>query len=410
MLVITGATGFIGRQIVPKLENYFKLIIVSRDPNRATDLFPSSTICSYDQLENLDLAGSTFVHLAAQNNDQTATPEEFKKANVEFLLMVATVAKNGGATHLINLCSTHALEPKSNDLYGHSKQCGASRLHAFWPEGAINLYIPSVYGTSFNGRMGFVNNIPVTMRPPLIALMRLIKPIVSVDCLCRALVDLSEFRADHYANEFSHEVFLADPDSANRLYGSIKRVTDLTVSLAMIILGSWAMLLIALYIRLDSSGPAVVAQKRVGRHGKIFTCYKFRTMATGTADVGTHDVAASSVTSAGIFLRKTKLDELPQLLNVVRNEMSLVGPRPCLPIQQEVIKHRVARNVLALKPGITGLAQIKGADMSNPARLAALDCRYYAFRTVIGDLSILVRTALGGGSGDRVGVTERGRY
>lgn len=402
MLVITGATGFIGRQIVPKFEPYFDLIIVSRDIDKARNLFPNSKVYCYDQLKYLNLSGSTFIHLAAQNSDQVATRQEFKKANVIFLLMVATIARNGGATRLINVSSIHALEPKTNDVYGLSKRYGASRVHAFWPEGAINLYIPSVYGPNFSGCTGFVNHLPVSLRPLLVAIMRLAKPIVSVDRLCQALVDLSEFKIDHDADEFSHEVFLGDPDPANVLYRSIKRVTDLMVSFAAIILGSWAMLLIALYIRLDSVGPAVLAQKRVGRNGKIFTCYKFRTMATGTADVGTHQVPASSVTPAGAFLRKTKLDELPQLLNVLRNEMSLVGPRPCLPVQQEVIERRVARNVLALKPGITGLAQIQGVDMRNPARLAALDDRYSACRTVTGDLLILFRTAIGCVSGNIV--------
>lgn len=410
MLVITGATGFIGRQIVPKFEPYFELIIVSRDIDKARNLFPNSKVYCYDQLKYLNLSGSTFIHLAAQNSDQVATRQEFKKANVDFLLRVATIARNGGATRIINLCSTHALEPKLNDFYGLSRKHGAGRLHAFWPAGAINLYIPSVYGTTFRRRMGIANYLPVIKLPPRIALARLTKPIVSVDRLCQTLVDLSEFKIDHYADEFSHEVFLADPASANLVYVSIKRFTDLAVSLAMIILGGWAMLLIALYIRLDSDGPAVLAQNRVGRHGKIFTCYKFRTMVIGTADTGTHEVPASSVTAVGVFLRKTKLDELPQLLNVLRNEMSLVGPRPCLPVQQEVIEHRVMRNVLALKPGITGLAQINRVDMSNPARLAALDDRYRAFRTVIGDLLILFRTALGGGSGDIVEVINRDEY
>jgi len=89
------------------------------------------------------------------------------------------------------------------------------------------------------------------------------------------------------------------------------------------------------------------------------------------------------------------------VLNVLRNEMSLVGPRPCLPIQSELIAHRRARGVLRIKPGITGLAQIADIDMSDPARLAAWDARYRAFRTLAGDATILVRTVLGGGSGDR---------
>ncbi len=207
---------------------------------------------------------------------------------------------------------------------------------------------------------------------------------------------------------YRSEMYLADPTPALGLYAGISRAIDLCAALAVIVLAGWAMVLIALYVRLDSKGPAIFAQKRIGKHARVFTCYKFRTMATGTADVATHDVSESSVTKAGRFLRKTKLDELPQVANVLRNEMSLVGPRPCLPVQKELIKRRAERTVLTLKPGITGLAQIKNVDMSDPARLAALDDRYRAFRTVIGDGAILLRTVLGGGSGDRVRVKDHG--
>ncbi|MAN13963.1 MAG: lipid carrier--UDP-N-acetylgalactosaminyltransferase [Dinoroseobacter sp.] len=197
-------------------------------------------------------------------------------------------------------------------------------------------------------------------------------------------------------------MYLADPAPAYGFYAGVKRTIDLLAALGVIVFAGWAMVLIALYIRLDSQGPAIFAQQRVGKDARTFTCFKFRTMVTGTTHAATHNVSVSSVTKAGRFLRKTKLDELPQVANVLRNEMSLVGPRPCLPIQQELIELRVARDVVSLKPGITGLAQINNVDMSDPTRLAALDERYRSFRTLLGDVVILIRTVLGSGSGDRV--------
>lgn len=125
-------------------------------------------------------------------------------------------------------------------------------------------------------------------------------------------------------------------------------------------------------------------------------------MALGTRVAGTHEVSAASVTSVGKFLRSSKLDELPQLWNVLRGEMSLVGPRPCLPVQEELIEERRKRGVLEVLPGITGLAQVEGIDMSDPQKLASRDADYTNSRSFGLDLKIIARTLFGGGSGDRV--------
>jgi O-antigen biosynthesis protein WbqP len=129
---------------------------------------------------------------------------------------------------------------------------------------------------------------------------------------------------------------------------------------------------------------------------------KFRTMRPGTASVATHLAEASAVTPFGRFLRRTKLDELPQLWNVLKGEMSLVGPRPCLPNQDELIAERQKRGVFEARPGITGLAQVNGIDMSEPARLAEVDERMIRTLTLKDYFRYLVLTLTGKGSGDRV--------
>jgi O-antigen biosynthesis protein WbqP len=129
---------------------------------------------------------------------------------------------------------------------------------------------------------------------------------------------------------------------------------------------------------------------------------KFRTMRPGTASVATHLAEASAVTPFGRFLRRTKLDELPQLWNVLKGEMSLVGPRPCLPNQEELIAERQKRGVFEVRPGITGLAQVNGIDMSEPARLAEVDERMIRTLTLKDYFRYLVLTLTGKGSGDRV--------
>jgi len=181
-----------------------------------------------------------------------------------------------------------------------------------------------------------------------------------------------------------------------------KRLLDVAAALIGLVLGSPLLLGAALAIRATSPGPVIFRQERVGRDERRFTCYKLRTMYQATPHLASHQVSRSAVTPVGSLLRRTKLDELPQLVNVLRGEMSLVGPRPCLPAQVELIEARRAAGVYALRPGITGVAQVQGVDMSEPTRLAALDAGYLQSAGLLTDLKILFLTAAGRGSGDRV--------
>ncbi|MBX9878578.1 MAG: sugar transferase [Candidatus Obscuribacterales bacterium] len=144
----------------------------------------------------------------------------------------------------------------------------------------------------------------------------------------------------------------------------MKRLTDFVLSLAALIALAPAMLVCALAIKLDSPGPVIFKQRRIGRFGKHFEIYKFRTMRIGTPDLSTEEMMKlpSPVTSVGQVLRKTSLDELPQLLNVLKGEMSIVGPRPALYNQTELTEMRQSRGVLRMPPGVTGWAQVNGRD------------------------------------------------
>jgi len=125
-------------------------------------------------------------------------------------------------------------------------------------------------------------------------------------------------------------------------------------------------------------------------------------MAQGTSQAATHEVPAASITKIGKFLRGTKLDELPQIVNIVRNEISLIGPRPCLPSQSELVEKRHQLGVFDVKPGISGLAQIQDIDMSTPRRLAQVDSLYIALQCLPLDIKIALATATGSGQGDKV--------
>ena len=200
---------------------------------------------------------------------------------------------------------------------------------------------------------------------------------------------------------FNRGRFLVGP-AAGSVEHPAKRLLDIAAALAGLVVGSPLLLLCAIAIKATSSGPVIFAQERVGRNERRFTCYKLRTMYQATPHLASHEVSVSAVTPVGLFLRKIKLDELPQLVNVLRGDMSLVGPRPCLPSQTELIEARRAAGVYALRPGITGIAQVQGVDMSQPAALATLDATYLAKAGLLTDLRILLLTVAGRGNGDRV--------
>lgn len=172
----------------------------------------------------------------------------------------------------------------------------------------------------------------------------------------------------------------------------MKRSADIVISAAGLVVVAPLIVVLVIVIRLTSPGPGILRQTRIGRDARPFTFLKLRSMRAETLTTATHAANRADITPVGRFLRASKLDELPQLWNVLKGEMSLVGPRPCLPLQSELIEARRRRDVLALRPGITGLAQVMGVDMSDPERLAAIDARYAATQSMSTDLRILVAT------------------
>ena len=179
------------------------------------------------------------------------------------------------------------------------------------------------------------------------------------------------------------------------------RLFDLVFSLVGLVVG-FPLLLILTVIGLFDTGSPIFRQVRVGRHQKPFTLVKFRTMKVDTISVATHLASSASITPFGSFLRKTKLDELPQLWNVLKGDMSLVGPRPGLFNQEELTEERAKRGVFDVRPGITGLAQVSEIDMSTPALLAETDQKMINSLTLVDYFKYIVMTVAGKGAGDRV--------
>ncbi|MBQ4844387.1 sugar transferase [Pseudoalteromonas sp. MMG005] len=168
------------------------------------------------------------------------------------------------------------------------------------------------------------------------------------------------------------------------------------------LLFAFPFLVILYIIALFDTGSPIFIQERVGRNRKPFMLVKFRTMSLDTASVASHLASTTSITPFGGFLRKTKLDELPQLWNVLKGEMSLVGPRPGLFNQEELTLARMEKGIFSVRPGITGLAQVSDIDMSTPELLAKTDCEMIDNFTLGDYFKYIIMTVTGSGSGDRV--------
>lgn len=183
----------------------------------------------------------------------------------------------------------------------------------------------------------------------------------------------------------------------NNMYTIIKRIIDVLFSLLMLTLLSPLFILVVLSIKLDSKGPAFLSQRRVGINRTYFNILKFRTMSIDTPeDVPTHllEEAKSYITKVGMFLRRTSLDELPQLINVVKGEMALVGPRPALWNQYDLIEMRDIYGANDILPGLTGWAQINGRDELSVKEKVTLDAYYTENRSLWLDFKCIVGTII----------------
>lgn len=170
---------------------------------------------------------------------------------------------------------------------------------------------------------------------------------------------------------------------SRRAYFALKRGADIVFAALGLVVLALPMLLVAAVVRVDSGRGVIFAQERVGRYGKHFLIYKFRTMNAG-----------GKVTRVGRFLRRASIDELPQLWNILRGDMSFIGYRPVIPAEEELVRLRAEAGVFELRPGLTGLAQVSGRDKLTPAPKTAFDKTYTEQCSVSLDLCILCRTVV----------------
>ena len=182
-----------------------------------------------------------------------------------------------------------------------------------------------------------------------------------------------------------------------RIYFAIKRILDIILSIIILIILCPFLIIFSIIIKVESEGPILFKQKRVGKNKKIFTIYKFRTMRTDTPkDMPTHMLknAESYITKFGNIMRKTSIDELPQLFNIVKGDMSIIGPRPALWNQDDLIKERDKYNANDIRPGLTGWAQVNGRDELEIPVKAKYDGEYIEKVSLWFDIKIFFKTII----------------
>lgn len=397
--LLIGGSGFLGRQIARRLVKMGHRVAIST--RRRDELKAPAGVMVMDQSEASDTLSSfdAVVILSVVNNDISASLEEVRLTNVECPRILAQQLANVPGSVFVAFGSVHAEDLRRTDPYSRSKRELRKALEQVEGVAGRLFIIPPAYGDEFVRKLRQIDRMPGSLRRAAICLIGAFKPLVHVDLIVAQL--MREVAAESPPSGLIVRR-IADDQSSNPVYRAVTRALDLILALGVLGGFFWLMILIALFIRVGSRGPALFLQPRVGQDGELFICRKFRTMLLGAPQVGTHEISPDMTTPIGRSLRKWKLDELPQIFNVLRNEMSWVGPRPNLPVQSELTEERRKRGVLKIKPGITGLAQVRDIDMSDPVHLAEVDAEFLFLRSIPLYFRLLLQTFLGQGRGDRL--------
>lgn len=381
-IAVSGASGSVGRNLIPLLvQAGHTLLLISRDTARVKRQFPGLAVASAATWEEDARNCDIFLHLAVRNNNQAGSLGEFMKANANVTATFAEGARRAGISRFVYPSTVHALMPEASSPYALSKIAGMEAAHASFPGGVEVVYLGIVHGQHYSGKLSFLNKLPRSVGSCVFSLFSALKPTTSVN----QLVDYLSLPRPVSAY---HSSILTDPKSQNPTYrfwqASLSGVFVLAATLlSPLLFVMWAIIVI------DDGRPGIFTQERTGHGNTVFTCVKFRTMRNGTGSRGSHMVDPDAVTKVGRTLRRLKIDELPQAWNVLRGEMALIGPRPCLPNQDEVIAARKARDVVNYSPGLTGWAQVNSVDMSDPEALATYDAQYLGLQSVSFDLRII---------------------
>ena len=389
-IVVTGVDGFVAGQLLPfLLEAGHSLLLVSRNPCSLQEDLPGSESVSTADWASRASGYDAFLHLAVENSSSDGSLASPIEINDVLLGDFASKARDLGIKRFIFSSSVQTLDPLDNSLYAQSLRTGEQSVRRSFGGSCEIVYFGGVYGSRFSGKMAILNNLPQFIQRSGFEILSALNPVTNV----RAI---ASYLSSDLAETPDRVTILADNKDDSPVYRVWRRTLDLVFVTGAIILSPLLAIVWAVVVMKDGT-PGFFLQSRVGVGGKVFRCIKFRTMSNETVSMGTHLVEDSAVTKLGRLLRRFKIDEIPQAINVAKKEMNLIGPRPCLPNQHEVIASRTGRGVLGSTPGLTGWAQVNGIDMSAPGELAKLDAHYLKLRSILWDIKIMKRT-LGGGS------------
>ena len=387
-IIITGASGNIATKLIPCLiKNKCDLILVSRDKNKLKNRYPDLFCLSYEEIKSYKEHVDIMLHLATANTNASDI-NVHKETNVNFLSYVYDIYEGINIDYFINISSIHALDLHNNTAYAKTKREAVSFLKDKNNPSCKTLYLPYVYNSNLEhtGKLKILNYLPLFINKFLFSLLKSCKRSLNI-------VNLNNLIINKEFINIREDVVSDDIDN-NLIYIITKKMTDILFVLFIGIFFGWLLLLIWMLVKIESPGPGIFKQERVGKDNKLFTCYKFRTMTVNTKEVPSHFIKENQITRMGRVLRKYKIDELPQIINILKNEISLIGPRPCLPSQTFLIEERNKYETQNIKPGISGLSQVYGIDMSRPRELSLWDCRYKSMRSLHLDIKIIIYTVL----------------
>jgi lipopolysaccharide/colanic/teichoic acid biosynthesis glycosyltransferase len=384
-IAVSGASGSVGRNLIPLLvQAGHTLLLISRDPATLRGQFPGLSVASVATWEEDARNYDIFLHLAVRNNNQVGSLGEFMEANANLTSTLAKGALRAGISRFVYPSTVQALMPEASSPYVLSKVAGMQAAHMSFPGGVDVVYLGLVHGQYYSGKLSFLNKLPRPIGSFVFSSFSALRPTTSVQHLVGYL-NLPRPVVAH------HPSILTDSKSHNALYRLWQSLLGGIFVLAVLML--YPLLLVVWgVVVIDDGRPGVFVQERIGCGNTVFNCVKFRTMRNGTGSRGSHMVDSDAVTKVGRILRRLKIDELPQAWNVFRGEMALIGPRPCLPDQDEVIAARESRGVVNCFPGLTGWAQVNGVDMSEPERLATFDAQYVGLQSVSFDFQVIRAT------------------
>lgn len=393
-IIITGCSGYLGKILIPELLKYnFNILTVGRDVRKLKQIFPKLQCCDYKQLPSKKNKYDYILHLAIENNLKNKNENDYLKTNVIFLKKILEISILLRVKKFIYLRTIHEIDVFNNSKYTVSKRKAHKLLEEEKRIKVQTIMIPFIYSDNlYPNKLEYLNKLPKYISKWILKFLSSLKPTLNVNLLVDQLRTKDESRSICLYQDINKNIF----------YNLFTAGINFIFSISILIFLFWLLALIFILIIFESGGSSIFKQSRVGRNEKIFTLYKFRTMVKNTINIETHKISQNNITKIGKVLRHYKLDELPQIFNIIKGNINLVGPRPSLTTQKNLIKNRKIHRIMNIKPGITGWAQIRRIDMSNTQKLVKVEKDYMSLRSIFFDLKILFYTFLGYGSGDRI--------